>query len=146
MPRPLNDATGMTPEWRMTTVRVPRWLADRIRDRAREQGFGESWETLLDIPDVVPPAPLPARFRHHRRLPTGVPFEEADLTRISAELSRRGVAHRVVEGELRLPFDESPHTPQEYDEAVARLVLFHAAVRAAARHMGAQAAAEPQAS
>ncbi len=54
----------MDERWRFTTVRVPRWLADQLRDRARVQGLAEVWEGLLVLEDVTPPTPLPPRYAH----------------------------------------------------------------------------------
>ncbi len=46
----------------MTTVRVPRWLADQLRDLARARGHDETWTTLVDVPGVRLPDELPPRY------------------------------------------------------------------------------------
>ena len=65
MARPQKDRTGITPEWGMTTLRVPRWLAVQIGDLAKKEGFEQAWEVLLRRPRFVIPNPLPARYQRH---------------------------------------------------------------------------------
>jgi hypothetical protein len=62
MGRPLKDRRGLDERWRMTTVRVPRWLADQLRDLARARGHDETWTTLVDVPGVRLPDELPPRY------------------------------------------------------------------------------------
>ncbi|MEN9786323.1 MAG: hypothetical protein RLZZ299_1587 [Pseudomonadota bacterium] len=51
----------------MTTVRVPRWLADQLRDLSRARGHDETWTSLVDAPGVRLPDELPPRYAHLRR-------------------------------------------------------------------------------
>ncbi len=125
MGRPLKDRTGMDERWRFTTVRVPRWLADQVRDLSRDKGHDEVWEVLLQLPGVSPPAPMPPRFAHLDaqtlppiRVPPGVAPED-----VVSALDAAGETYvRTPEGFLPAgTYDEAAAREDAYQRLTARI-------------------------
>ncbi len=119
----------MDERWRFTTVRVPRWLADQVRDLSRDKGHDEVWEVLLQLPGVLPPSPMPPRFAHLDtttfppiRVPPGVTPED-----VASALEAAAVTYvRTPEGFL--PAGAYGGAP-ERDDAYKRLTAAIFAVR-----------------
>lgn len=136
MARPPKDKNGITERWRMTTIRVPRWLADQVRDQSVAEGYEEAWEVLLRRPSFRIPNPLPARYRHHGpAIGTGpLLLMSADVDAVVNELQAMGVAvERVGEHGLR-PAEAADwkfRRPGDVDAALAVNMAFAAKVREA---------------
>lgn len=128
----------------MTTLRVPRWLADQVRDQSVAEDFEEVWEVLLHAPRFRIPNPLPSRYRHHGpALGTGpILLMSADLDAVVIELQAMGVAvERVGERGLR-PAEAAQwrfRRPEDVEAALAVSREFAVRVREAVETVKARA-------
>lgn len=123
-------------------MRLPRWLADQIRDAAKADGLEESWEALLRRPNLVIPTPVPQRYLHHGpAIGTGpVMISGVSIQELLAELAAMGiVAEPVGDFGVQLPgINRRFRSAGEVESAVEanrqfRVSVLEAAARVAER-------------
>ncbi len=148
MARPPKDKRGLTEKWRMTTLRLPRWLADQVRDQSAADGFEEAWEILLRAPKFRISNPLPSRYRHHGpAIGTGpLLLTTVDVDAVVIELQAMGVTVDRV-GERGLLSAEAAnwrfHRADDVDAALAASREFAVKVREAVERVRARGRPNP---
>lgn len=117
----------------MTTIRVPRWAADQLRNKAREEGLHEVWEVLLQQPALRLPRSVPARYRHLKPGPEVGPYVVAGISaeRLVDALAQVGV-QAIGRGGGVLPAEAATwrfRTPEDVDRATETCKEFAVKVR-----------------